>query len=40
MALLSVTRNIEPVLDMKTCLDAIEEGIKEYYRGDATCRIA
>ena len=23
---------------MKTCLDAIEEGVKEYYRGDATCR--
>jgi len=38
MALLISNQDIEQVLDMKTCLDAIEEGIKEYYRGDATCR--
>ena len=38
MALLISNQDIEKVLDMKICLDAIEEGIKEYYRGDATCR--
>jgi ornithine cyclodeaminase/alanine dehydrogenase-like protein (mu-crystallin family) len=38
MALLISNHDIERVLDMKTCLEAIEEGIKEYYRGDATCR--
>jgi alanine dehydrogenase len=38
MALLISNQDIEQVLDMKTCLDAIEEGIKEYYRGDAICR--
>ena len=38
MALLISNQDIEQVLDMKTCLDAIEEGIKEYYRGDAVCR--
>ena len=30
MALLISNQDIEQVLDMKTCLDAIEEGIKEY----------
>ena len=38
MTLLIGNHDVEQVLDMKTCLDAIEEGIKEYYRGDATCR--
>ncbi|MDP9131292.1 MAG: ornithine cyclodeaminase family protein [Candidatus Binatota bacterium] len=38
MALLISNQDIEQVLDMKTCLGAIEEGIKEYYRGDAICR--
>ena len=38
MALLVSNQDIEQVLDMNICLDAIEEGIKEYYRGDATCR--
>ena len=38
MALLISNQDVERVLDMKTCLEAIEEGIKEYYRGDATCR--
>ena len=38
MALLISNQDIEQVLDMKTCLDAIEEGVKEYYRGDAVCR--
>ncbi len=38
MALLISNQDVERVLDMKTCLDAIEEGIKEYYRGDAICR--
>jgi alanine dehydrogenase len=38
MALLISNNDVGQVLDMKTCLDAIEEGIKEYYRGDATCR--
>jgi alanine dehydrogenase len=38
MALLISNDDVGQVLDMKTCLDAIEEGIKEYYRGDATCR--
>jgi alanine dehydrogenase len=38
MALLISNSDVEKVLDMKTCLDVIEEGIKEYYRGDATCR--
>ena len=38
MALLISNQDVVQVLDMKTCLDAIEEGIKEYYLGDATCR--
>jgi ornithine cyclodeaminase/alanine dehydrogenase-like protein (mu-crystallin family) len=38
MALLISNNDVEKVLDMKTCLDVIEEGVKEYYRGDATCR--
>ena len=38
MAVLISNQDIEQVLDMKICLQAIEEGIKEYYRGDATCR--
>ena len=38
MALLISNSDVEKVLDMKTCLDVIEEGVKEYYRGDATCR--
>jgi ornithine cyclodeaminase/alanine dehydrogenase-like protein (mu-crystallin family) len=38
MALLISNRDVEQVLDMKTCLNGIEEGVKEYYRGDATCR--
>jgi alanine dehydrogenase len=38
MALLISNQDVEQVLDMRICLDAIEEGIKEYYRGDATCR--
>ena len=38
MALLISNQDVEQVLDMRVCLDAIEEGIKEYYRGDATCR--
>ena len=38
MALLISNQDVGQVLDMKTCLEAIEEGIKEYYRGDATCR--
>jgi ornithine cyclodeaminase/alanine dehydrogenase-like protein (mu-crystallin family) len=38
MALLVSNQDIEQVLDMNICLNAIEEGIKEYYRGDATCR--
>ena len=38
MALLISNQDIEQVLDMKTCLAAIEEGVKEYYRGDAICR--
>ena len=38
MALLVSNNDIEQVLDMNICLEAIEEGIKEYYRGDATCR--
>jgi alanine dehydrogenase len=38
MALLISNADVEKVLDMKTCLDVIEEGIREYYRGDATCR--
>ena len=38
MALLISNRDVEQVLDMRTCLQAIEEGINEYYRGDATCR--
>ena len=38
MALLISNQDVGQVLDMKTCLNAIEEGIKEYYRGDATCR--
>ncbi|MDH3444812.1 MAG: ornithine cyclodeaminase family protein, partial [Deltaproteobacteria bacterium] len=38
MALLISNADIEQVLDMKVCLEAIEEGIREYYRGDATCR--
>jgi alanine dehydrogenase len=38
MALLISNQDVERVLDMKTCLEAIEEGIKEYYRGDAICR--
>ena len=38
MALLISNQDVEQVLDMKTCLDAIEEGVREYYRGDATCR--
>jgi ornithine cyclodeaminase/alanine dehydrogenase-like protein (mu-crystallin family) len=38
MALLISNNDVGQVLDMKTCLDAIEAGIKEYYRGDATCR--
>ena len=38
MALMISNRDIEQVLDIKTCLDAIEGGIKEYYRGDAVCR--
>jgi alanine dehydrogenase len=38
MALLISNQDIERVLEMSICLEAIEEGIKEYYRGDATCR--
>ena len=38
MAPLISNHDVERVLDMNVCLDAIEEGIKEYYRGDATCR--
>jgi len=38
MALLISNQDVGQVLDIKICLDAIEEGIKEYYRGDATCR--
>lgn len=38
MALLISNQDVERVLDMNICLEAIEEGIKEYYRGDATCR--
>jgi alanine dehydrogenase len=38
MALLISNQDIGQVLDIKICLDAIEEGIKEYYGGDATCR--
>ena len=38
MTLLISNQDVEQVLDMKTCLDAIEEGVREYYRGDATCR--
>lgn len=38
MALLISNQEIEQVLDMTACIDAIEEGVKEYYRGDATCR--
>lgn len=38
MALLISNQDVEQVLNIKICLDAIEEGIKEYYRGDATCR--
>ncbi|MBM2803630.1 MAG: Ornithine cyclodeaminase [Deltaproteobacteria bacterium] len=38
MALLISNQDVERVLDMNICLEAIEAGIKEYYRGDATCR--
>lgn len=38
MALLISNRDVEQVLDMKTCIGAIENGIKEYYCGDAACR--
>jgi len=38
MALLISNQEIEQVLDMRTCIDAIEDGVKEYYRGDAICR--
>ena len=38
MTLLISNQDVEQVLDIRICLDAIEEGIKEYYRGDATCR--
>lgn len=38
MALLINNHEIEQVLDMRTCIDAIEDGVKEYYRGDAVCR--
>jgi alanine dehydrogenase len=38
MALLISNQDVEQVLDIRICIDAIEEGIKEYYRGDATCR--
>jgi len=38
MALLIINPDVEQVLNIKICLDALEEGIQEYYRGDATCR--
>ena len=38
MALLISNQDVEQVLNIRICLDAIEEGIKEYYRGDAICR--
>jgi alanine dehydrogenase len=38
LALLISNQDVGQVLNMKICLDAIEEGVKEYYRGDATCR--
>lgn len=38
MALLINNDDIEKILDMKTCLESIEAGVKEYYDGDATCR--
>jgi alanine dehydrogenase len=38
MALLISNQDVGQVLNIKICIDAIEEGIKEYYRGDATCR--
>ena len=38
MALLISNQDVGQVLNMTICIDAIEEGIKEYYRGDATCR--
>src|SRR4029077_4959424 len=34
VALLIRNQDVEQVLDIRICLDAIEEGIKEYYRGD------
>lgn len=31
-------QEIASVLTMKGCIEALEEGLREYYRGDATCR--
>jgi ornithine cyclodeaminase/alanine dehydrogenase-like protein (mu-crystallin family) len=38
MALLIRNEDAAKVLTMRECLESIEEGVKEYYRGDATCR--
>ncbi len=38
MALLISNDEVEKVLTMADCIGAIEQGVKEYYQGDATCR--
>jgi ornithine cyclodeaminase/alanine dehydrogenase-like protein (mu-crystallin family) len=38
VALLIGNEDVARVLDMDTCIDSIEEGVREYFRGDATCR--
>lgn len=38
MALLISNEDAQAVLDMKDCVACIDEGVREYYRGDAACR--
>lgn len=38
MVLLISNDDVEKVLTIADCITSIEEGVKEYYRGDATCR--
>jgi len=38
MALLISNEDAAKVLTIADCIESIEEGVKEYYRGDATCR--
>ncbi len=38
MALLISNEDVAKVLTIADCIESIEEGVKEYYRGDATCR--